>query len=366
MNISFKIFLEGHDNVVLIKGDLMDFDWDTLREKIIENSNNSYFKSQNLSLNNNDKFILVFKENENFNFPVDLDLSKLSSIYNEFTFSYLISKLEEYFEQKKFLDLKIKFNLKKTNEESNLELQKYGICLKNALIDAWKNEKENIKKELNEEELNNIKINYLYSSKNINKIDKNKNNKNNNDNNNNIVCNNCLTNYFYKYRYMCSYCDNYNLCPKCYGTDSHNLEHNFIVFKQPENDNDNDKDKDNISQYDNKISPNYIEFKNKKDSFEVKFKLANTGGVDLKDCFIGYINFDKNYLYCDKYKIGENFERNEIKDINLKIFFHKCEYLENMDFSINTFEGHFRMFNKNGMPFGDILKIKVINDNKLV
>lgn len=360
MNISFKIFLEEIGKVVLIKGDLMDYDWDTLREKIIENSNNSYFKNQNLSLNNNDKFILEFK-------PIDLpglDLSKLSSsIYNEFTFSYFISKSEEYYKKNK-RGLRVKFILKKTNKEPNLELEKYGICLKNALNDVWKNEKENIKKELNEKELTNIKINYLYSNKNINKIDKNKNNKNNNDNNNNIVCNNCLTNYFYKYRYMCSYCDNYNLCPKCYGTDNHNKEHNFIVFKQPQNDNDND----NISQYDNKINPNYIELKNKKDSFEVNFKLANTGGNDLIDCFIGYINFDKNYLYCDKYEIKqnfENFEKNEIKDIKLKIHFHKYEYLENIDFTINTFEGHFRMFNKNGIPFGDILKIKVINENKI-
>ena len=35
-----------------------------------------------------------------------------------------------------------------------------------------------------------------------------------------------------------------------------------------------------------------------------------------------------------------------------------------MDLSFNRFEWHFRMFNKNGIPFGDILKIKVINGNK--
>ena len=57
-------------------------------------------------------------------------------------------------------------------------------------------------------------------------------------------------------------------------------------------------------------------------------------------------------MFCKKYEINEDIKRNDIKDIELEIFFDDTN-----DNYIGDFEGNFRMFNKNGIPFGDILMI---------
>ena len=66
MSINFKIFfqktLDQQENIVLLRGNLLNFDWNSLREKIIENSHSSYFQSNNLMLNKNDKFSLELTE----------------------------------------------------------------------------------------------------------------------------------------------------------------------------------------------------------------------------------------------------------------------------------------------------------------
>ena len=346
MSVNFKIFFKtshDEDNVVLMKGDLFNYDWKSLREAIIQNSQLPYFQSKALTLNNNDIFILELSN------PPKNELSKINFIHNEFTFSYLISILKE--ELKEDLNhLKLKFTLEKRDKEPNSDMPKYFNYLKNVLNDTWKIEKENIKTELNDIALNESQMNFIYSNLNEN----NKNSKNNKkfkiENNNIIVCNNCLSKTFYKFRYICSYCDNFNLCYKCYKKYEHNKQHNFIIFNVAKTVND-------ITKYDNKISPNYIELKGKKEHFDVQFRIANTGEVDLKGCFIGYIKFDKNYLICNKYEIKDGLEKNDIKEVQLKIHFNDTDNID-----INTFEGHFRMFNSYGIPFGDILKIKVINE----
>ena len=343
MSIKFKIFFqetldknEG-ENVVLIKGNLLNYKWSKLREKIIENSNNSYFQSKNLNLKSNDNFIL------NINEKPQLNDSQLSNVYNDITFSYLLEKLKEAQQFK--TNIIIKFGLEKIENFPRLDIDiYYGACIKKVLNKCWKNEKEKIKNELNELVLINSEFNFLN-----NNLKMNENKKLLQIKNSKTICNNCLSIYFYGYRFMCSYCDNFSLCSKCYKEDIHNKEHNFILFKEPI--------LDDINKYDNKISPCSQIFKNRKESFEVCFKMANTGEKDLIGCYIGYIKFDKNYLYCEKYEIKENFENNIIKDINLKIIFD-----DKFDINFNIFEGNFRMFTKQGIPFGKILKIKVINN----
>ena len=62
-------------------------------------------------------------------------------------------------------------------------------------------------------------------------------------------------------------------------------------------------------------------------------------------------------MFCKKYEINEDIKRNDIKDIELEIFFDDTKNNYIVDF-----EGNFRMFNKYGIPFGDILIIKLHND----
>ena len=341
MSINFKIFfqktLDQQENIVLLRGNLLNFDWNSLREKIIENSHSSYFQSNNLMLNKNDKFSLELTEKFQ-----NLDISQISSIYNDVTFSLLLEKLKAYKEKNPDEKLALKFSLEKKENLPVSNIDKYEICLKESLKKFWKKEKEKIKNELNEIELTNSEIIFL-----------NRNLKNNNNqiNNINTICNNCLSINFFGFRYICSYCNNYNLCYQCYKTYNHNKEHNFILFKQP-------IIVDDINKYDNKISPCSQIFKNIKESFKVNFNIANTGEKDLRNCYITYIKFDKNFLYCKKYIFDDKFENNESKKITLTIYFN---VKDNIDINFNIFEGDFRMFNKQGIPFGDILKIKVIN-----
>lgn len=340
MSINFKIFFEeslkNNENVVLLKDNLLNYNWDSLKNKIIENSYNSYFRNKNLVLKNNNFFleiIEIFDNNFNNNSIIDNDIS----------FFYFIEKIKEYQYNNPNKNLNVKFSLKKADNIQKSDKDKYFLYLKESLNTIWKDEKEKIKNNLDELKLNNSQINFLNKADIYNeklKLVKNYNN----------ICNKCLSINFYGYQYICSYCNNYKLCFKCFKEDNHNKEHNFILFKKP-------IEICEINKYDNKIIPNSLIFKDIKESFNINFKIANTGEKNLIDCYIGYIKFDKNYLYCEKYKIIDDFEKNIVKEINMKIYF---DDIENIDF--NIYEGHFRMFNKLGKPFGEILKIKVVNN----
>ncbi len=89
----------------------------------------------------------------------------------------------------------------------------------------------------------------------------------------------------------------------------------------------------------------------------MKFQLINIGENNLKDSFITYIKFDDNNLICKKHEIKNDFLKNNTKEIELEIRFNNS----NGDFFYD-YEGHFRMFNKFGIPFGDIFIIKVHNN----
>ena len=341
MSVDFKIFLENsldnNKSVVLLRGNLLEYTWNSLKMKMIENSNNSYFINNNLEIKDNNFFLEIIETFNN-------DFYKNLNIYNQVSFSYLIEKIKEYQNKNPNKNISLKLSLRKADNIQKLEIDKNLIYLKDILNTIWKKEKQKIKEHLNEIELANSEINFLAKN--------NKNYKHSKKLNlfqNNNICNNCLSINFDGYKYTCAYCTNYNLCYNCFKEDNHNKEHNFILFKKI-------KEYEEIYKYNNKIIPNSMIFTNKKESFYIDFKIANTGEKDLINCFIGYIKFDKNYLYCDKYEIRENFKSNENKEITIKIFF---DDLDIVDFTI--FEGHFRMFTKLGTPFGDILKIKIIN-----
>ena len=160
MPINFKIYFEQNDNgqnkIVLLKGELTWFNWKSLKEKIIENSNHLYYKSKNLEINNNDIFVLKIIEVSEKNYKDDI-----KEIFDERTFNYLLVQLKELKNLVKDESIMIKFNLVKVKEIPQTSLPNYDIILDKALINFWKIEKEHIMNELTESELTKSNIDYL-------------------------------------------------------------------------------------------------------------------------------------------------------------------------------------------------------------
>ena len=344
MNINFKIYFQkeekenNNNNVVLLKGDLSLFSWNSLKEKIMDNSNHIYFKNNNLELTNKDIIVLkIIKASEKYS------LNNIKEIFDERTFDYLLKTLKDIKNKSKEESIMIKFLLIKDKVTPISNLSKLDIILNESLNNSWKKSKERMINELNEIELiktNNDYINKLYLKKKLtSKLNKN------------VACNKCLNTNFFGPRYVCAYCNNFNLCYLCYKKFDHDPKHYFLIIKEPI------KNEGKIILYNNNISPNIQYFNNKNSPFKVKFKLINTGENCLKGCFFNYIKFDENKLFCKKYEINEDIKRNDIKDIELEIFFDDTKNNYIVDF-----EGNFRMFNKYGIPFGDILIIKLHND----
>ena len=349
MSIYFKIFFDQikSEKVVLLKGNLLEYKWQSLKNKLVENSSNSYFQSKNLIIKNDDIICLDLEKKDNYGLKKDF------LIYDNRTFIYLLEKLKEFLKKHVDEEMKIKLLLRKEENEPKIELANFDIYLSDSLKKVWKKEKDKIKKELSHLELTNSENNFvnqkLIEEKRINEdIDK----KLKFNINQNVTCNNCLSMNFYGYRYICSYCNNYNLCNKCYHLGNHEPSHNFILFRNPL-----EKD-DDISKYDAKFNPSSIVLRNIKEIPKIPFSLVNTGQKDLENCYIGYIKLDKNHLLCDRYNIKESIKRNSQREINELTL--KYDNEENNTF--NIFEGHFRMFTENGIPFGDILKIRIINE----
>ena len=339
MSINFKIYFKDLEKKVLAKGNFDNFDWKSLRDIIIVNSKKQEFSKKNKELRDRDDFILEFIElPKNFNFS-------LTSIWDTKTYNYFLENLKAFIEKNKGEEIKsIRMGVVKVKDLPKWDLPKYDSFLKNILESTWKIEEEKIKKKLNNQELNNGKDAFTMNN--------NKNAKNEEMKNNNLICNSCFSFDFSGQRYVCTYCKNYNLCKKCYYLGEHEPEHNFILFKKPFQDS-------HINKYNNIFRPSTVVLRNiYDDSFEVNFKVANTGEKDLQNCYLANIKFTGKYLYCDKYIIKEKLLKNECTDIKLRIHFNESED------KIGLYEGHFRMFNDKGEPFGDILKIRVKNNLK--
>lgn len=332
--MSFKIVLKEKEfeKKIFLKGNIFNFDWNKLRENILEKS--KMFKEKRVK--DADNFVLELTEvPNNFNFP-------LTSIWNTKTFNYFVEKLKTFQENNPNDEIKLRFSLMKVAKLPKWEMTKYDTYLKNVLENTWKNEEEIITSKLNNFELTNRQNEFLKKN--------NREKEMNETINKNIICNSCLSVDFFGPRYICSYCNNFNLCRKCFNLGNHNPEHNFIICKGPVLD-------DDIIKYNSRFSPCTEVLRNIYDSFEVTFKIANIGEKDLNKCYMTYINFNGNYLWCEKFIINENLERNNSTEIKLKINFKDKKENKN-----GIFEGYFRMFNQNGVPFGDILKIRVKND----
>ena len=171
----------------------------------------------------------------------------------------------------------------------------------------------------------------------------------------NVICHNCLNSNFTGPRYICCECDNFNLCQNCKDNKNivHNKDHAFIKLNKPS--------QIDIKNYKNLFRPNKILLNNSKETFEINFELLNKGKNNLKGCYISSIKASKDYLKCVKKVIDEDIRSEEKKRITLTIKFNEDE--DDDEDSQDVYEGYYRLFTEEGIPFGDVLYLQVITDS---
>ena len=334
----FKVFIRRNSNSVVTRGDLKIFDkFSALKEKIFKGSQGNQFRTKNDNLKENEKYKLVFEDEVNKAIPEELQ----DGIYDDESFDYFKSKMDSCGINNGTLKLYIevvdslpKFKKKENDDILAESLKKFWDLTfndittelnSNKLIES-KNAFDELKKKnkLNEELLQKIK-------------------------HNNIICSNCFKKDFSGSRYICSECDDYNLCQECetilQEKEIHEREHVFIKL--------NKNSDDDISKYSNIIGKYQKEFQNVDEKFKLDFTLVNNGENDLKNCYILPIRYGEQYLTCEPKKIDEI-----KKEMKIHISFDV-----KLPKKIGYYEGYFRMFTPNGIPFGDVIYIKVINGN---
>ena len=198
--------------------------------------------------------------------------------------------------------------------------------------------KESILKDLTNEKLNKEKEIFNSNSEEIEKKQ-----------HSNLICSNCFKTNFEGYRYICCECDNFNLCEdceekKCQNYIYHNSNHVFLRIYEP-------IDLD-INKYNNLIEGNNQILELINGVALVKISVINTGVNSLKDCFIRPICFGNPYIGGKKITIDKDIERNEKIDLIIKIENNK-EY--NQDVESKQFISTWRMFTKEGIPFGNVI-----------
>jgi len=325
-SVSFKILIKDTKNVV-VNGDFEKYNTFTkLREKIIENLKTPFFKQNNLNINYNKKFKLVYicDKEKNLDFPDELG----GEVWDDRTYELLKNK------SKGLKDIKYKFYI-----------ENYDISevLDKALDKYWDKAFNNITDELHllELEKSNNKYNNKDNDNGQNKI---------NQEHTNIICSNCFKNNFTGNRYMCAECNNYNLCQNCEKSliekEIHDREHTFIQIKGP-------IQKDDYFEYNNIIG-NYIKEINNITSngnyYDLKITVINNGEKDLKDCYILPVRYGDEYLFCDSKKIRDSVTPGKSYDTQLKLKIPKIKK--------GIYKGYFRMFTPQKLPFGDVVFVK--------
>ena len=170
----------------------------------------------------------------------------------------------------------------------------------------------------------------------------------------NVICHNCLSSNFTGPRYLCCECDNFNLCQSCKENSNivHDKDHAFVKINKPA--------KIDTKDYKNLFRPNKIFLNNaNKEPFEVSFEILNKGKKNLKGCYISSIKASNEYLKSVKTIITEDIKNEEKKRVKLMIKFQEDEDEDSVQ---DVYEGYYRLFTEEGIPFGDILYIQVITD----
>jgi hypothetical protein len=340
---SFKILINKDSKNVVLKGDFSDYNsYDEIKQKLIDNSQNSLFKKDNSDLKENEKFLLVFdKDNQpDAFFPEEL----YNSVWNDSTYLYLKNKLLV-----RGIKDKYRFYIEKVDNFKKWRAKENSEILNDALDTYWDKIYSDILSDINivkleqyEEKFEELKNRY-----------KSNNNNNINELHENVICSNCFKKDFSGKRFICSECNNFNLCQECEKlineNEIHQKEHVFIQINKP-------LIIDNYFKYSNIIGNYCKKFKKITSSyFDLEITIINNGENDLQNCSLLQVRFGDEYLNCEPYKIEESVKRGD--SITIKLF------LEFPNSNCKCFSGYFRMFTPYGIPFGNIVFIQVFNED---
>ena len=337
---TFKVYIKKNSNSVLFKGKFDDYTkYSDIHQKAFKQSQNATYKINKENLKESDLFIFSFGSKEDNSF-IPNELSE--GLFDEESFNFFKNQLNAH----GIKNGKYKLYVEKVNSLPKLKKKERDEILDENLKTFWNLTLEDIISELDLKKLEESKINFdkmKQEQKKNEEILKNiKHNK--------IICSNCFKKDFIGKRFICSECDNYNLCQECENIlkekEIHQREHVLIQINKSLND-------DNLK-YNNIIGKYQKEFQNMDKSFKFEFTLVNNGDNDLQNCYILPIRFGEEYLTCDANKINESIKRGKSSKITLNI---------KLKHNIGYFEGYFRMFTPNGLPFGNIISIKVMNGN---
>ena len=273
----------------------------------------------------------------------DFNISGLDSIFNSDTFNYFVDKVKTKNPTKTTL------YIEKVDDYPKWNPPQFLTIFKNSLASGWEKAKNRIKEGITEKDLLDGKNSFIES--------RTKDDQNLNNINVFVICNNCLNSDFRGPRYICSECDNYNLCNFCQekARAAHNPEHTFIILsKQDFNDVEED-----IQLFSSIFHDNKRLLKINRGPYEIEVDITNNGEEPLQGCFISPIRFGKNYLGCLKKTITDECNKAEQTKIKVVITFE-----DEKDEVEDIYYGYYRLMTRKGIPFGDILYIQVeINNN---
>ena len=332
---SFKVFTEKAGKSVLFKGTFDKYkQYSDIAQRILEN-----LTKKKQTLKPSDKYKLTFDDIENCYIPGEVS----QGIYDEETYSFFLNKLVS----KGIKDAKYKFYIEKVDSFPKFEKKGYNNLVSDNLKKYWDITLNDITSYLNMAELDksNSKFNMLLeeqkqNEENLKKIK-----------HDNVICSNCFKKDFCGKRFICSECDNYNLCQDCekilHEKEIHPREHVLIQVTKCLN--------EDIFKYNNIIGNYRKEFINVDESFNFEFVMINNGENNLQNCYILPIRYGEEYLFCKSKKITDSIQRSANSKISLEVKVPKKD---------GYFEGFFRMFTPNGIPFGNVINIKVLNGNK--
>ena len=332
--IKTKIYYKEMPNKVVQNLNLLDDKYnkyEEIKKVILDKSKKNDYKT--IRVTEKDKFVLEIE---------GIELPNLKQIFNEATFKYFYDYIAEKRPEK------LKLNIVKVKEYPKWKPPQFYTILVNSLGTEWDTTSNEIQKELNEKFLEKGKQFFIQEKK-QEKITDNIPDDIINDLHIYIICKNCLNSNFIGVRYICSECDNFNLCEYCYEKTkfSHNGKHVFIKLNKPI---------ETPHKYNCIISPNRIYLQKSHEPFEIEIKAINNGQESLQRSFLSPIRFGKQYLGCLKTTITDNCENGEEFTLKPLIKFEDDDNAQPRD----EYEGYFRLFSEEGIPFGDVIYIQVI------
>ena len=337
----FKILIDKDSKIVVLQGKINEYnDYTALKQKIIDKSQqNSGIKNP---LKDNDIFILSFFEDLDKDPELYIPEEVRCGIFNKATFQYFKDKLLTH----KVHGKKYKFYVNRMDKLPKWKQKEFKEHLKSALDNEWDRTFKTVNNQLSSLKLEESSALYKKLKEEKDSLEQ----KLNQEKHYKIICNNCCDVDFTGKRFICAECNNYNLCQKCeqifYQKQIHSREHTLIQINKAIKQND-------IYNYSNIISNTEFEFKNVPSSFVVNFTIVNNGEKEWEKCYFLPVRYGENCLGCSIKQIDKKIEQNESIVFNLVVRIPKE--------TKGYYEGFFRMFTSEGLPFGDILHIKVLN-----